>query len=226
MGKTQMLLLTFDTPHPLRRLSLDYEIVPVYEHRPRALACFRCHGLGHMAKFCPSPAKIRKERELIHIINWSHFRESVGDKFESIEEFAQLMRDNLSSANEETLGEEDEGVIDSRMITLWKKANKLTRKYKTNGRRYQTPRRIRGIFELIRQHGEDLSRVQWVSTCERPGKINGMKQLWGILRNMLGKGRGQSPLETLTLRHGADNNEEEIIKPFFPHASTTPPAPL
>ncbi|KAH7986821.1 hypothetical protein HPB49_026513 [Dermacentor silvarum] len=59
MGKTQMLLVTFDTPHPPRRLSLDYEIVPVYEHRPRALACFRCHGLGHMAKFCPSPAVCR-----------------------------------------------------------------------------------------------------------------------------------------------------------------------
>ncbi|KAH7965868.1 hypothetical protein HPB49_011676 [Dermacentor silvarum] len=110
--------------------------------------------------------KIRKQRELIRTINWSHFREGVGDKFESIEEFAQLMRDNLSSATEETLGEEDEGVIDSRMIALWKKANKLTQKYNTNGRRYQTLRRIRGIFELIRQHGEDLSRAQWVSTCE------------------------------------------------------------
>ncbi|KAH7971370.1 hypothetical protein HPB49_022799 [Dermacentor silvarum] len=54
-----MLLVTFDTPHPPRRLSLDYEIFPVYEHRPRALACFRCHGLGHMAKFCPSPAVCR-----------------------------------------------------------------------------------------------------------------------------------------------------------------------
>lgn len=170
--------------------------------------------------------KIRKQRELIRTINWSHFREGVGDKFESIEEFAQLMRDNLSSATEETLGEEDEGVIDSRMIALWKKANKLTQKYKTNGRRYQTLRRIRGIFELIRQHGEDLSRAQWVSTCERLGKINGMKQLWGILRKMLGKGRGQSPLETLTLRHGTDKHEEEIIKTFFPHASTTPPTPL
>ncbi|KAH6945192.1 hypothetical protein HPB50_007517 [Hyalomma asiaticum] len=40
MGKTQMLLITFDTPRPPRRLSLDYEIVPVYEHRPRALACY------------------------------------------------------------------------------------------------------------------------------------------------------------------------------------------
>ncbi|KAL1473685.1 hypothetical protein MTO96_038513 [Rhipicephalus appendiculatus] len=59
MGKTQMLLITFDTPRPPRRLSLDYEIVPVYEHRPRALACFRCHGLGHMAKFCPSQAVCR-----------------------------------------------------------------------------------------------------------------------------------------------------------------------
>ncbi|KAH6947299.1 hypothetical protein HPB50_018207 [Hyalomma asiaticum] len=59
MGKTQMLLITFDTPRPPRRLSLDYEIVPVYEHRPRALACYRCHGLGHMAKFCPSQAVCR-----------------------------------------------------------------------------------------------------------------------------------------------------------------------
>ncbi|KAH7940267.1 hypothetical protein HPB52_022587 [Rhipicephalus sanguineus] len=59
MGKTQMLLITFDTPRPPRRPSLDYEIVPVYEHRPRALACFRCHGLGHIAIFCPSQAVCR-----------------------------------------------------------------------------------------------------------------------------------------------------------------------
>ncbi|KAH6939679.1 hypothetical protein HPB50_020432 [Hyalomma asiaticum] len=63
MGKTQMLLITFDTPRPPRRLSLDYEIVPVYEHRPRALACYRCHGLGHMAKFCPSQAVCRSHEE-------------------------------------------------------------------------------------------------------------------------------------------------------------------
>ncbi|KAH7971444.1 hypothetical protein HPB49_024170 [Dermacentor silvarum] len=170
--------------------------------------------------------KISKQRELIRTINWSHFREGVGDEFECIEEFAQLMRDNLSSATEETLGEEDEGVIDSRMIAFFQRANKLTQKYKTNGRKHQTLRRIRDIFELIRQHGEDLSRAQWVSTCERQGKINGMKQLWGILRKMLGKGRGEFPLETLTLRHGTDKYEERIIKTFFPHASTTPPAPL
>ncbi|KAH6945635.1 hypothetical protein HPB50_009355 [Hyalomma asiaticum] len=59
MGKTQMLLITFDTPRPPRRLSLDYGIAPVHEHRPRALACYRCHGLGHMAKFCPSQAVCR-----------------------------------------------------------------------------------------------------------------------------------------------------------------------
>ncbi|KAH7974615.1 hypothetical protein HPB49_017467 [Dermacentor silvarum] len=197
---------------------------------PKVVKRWKTHpttwGSDHYPIIFTINKKIRKQRELIRTINWSHFREGVGDKFESIEEFAQLMRDNLSSATEETLGEEDEGVIDSRMIALWKKANKLTQKYKTNGRRYQTLRRIRGIFELIRQHGEDLSRAQWVSTCERLGKINGMKQLWGILRKMLGKGRGQSPLETLTLRHGTDKHEEEIIKTFFPHASTTPPTPL
>ncbi|KAH8026704.1 hypothetical protein HPB51_024203 [Rhipicephalus microplus] len=51
MGRTQMLLITFNTPRLPRRLSLHYEIVPVYEHRPRTLACLRCHELGHMA-FC------------------------------------------------------------------------------------------------------------------------------------------------------------------------------
>lgn len=170
--------------------------------------------------------KIRKQRACIRSINWSHFRDGTEGKFETIEEFAQHLRSNLRSATEETFGEESDGGVDSRMIALWKRANKLTQKYRTNGRRYQTLRRIREIFKLIRQHGEELSQAQWVSTCKRLGKIKGMKQLWGILRKMLGKSKAPSPLETLALRHGNAEHEEEIIKTFFPHASIRAPSPL
>ncbi|KAH9365107.1 hypothetical protein HPB48_016624 [Haemaphysalis longicornis] len=122
------------------------------------------------------------------------------------------MRSNLSSATEETVGEEDKGLADSRMVALWKKANKLTHQYKINGKRYQTLRQIRDTYKLIKQHEEELSRAQWVSTCERLGKAKGMKQLWAVVWKMLNKGKGPSPLETLTVRQDTDTLEEEIVK--------------
>ncbi|KAL1440558.1 hypothetical protein MTO96_001116 [Rhipicephalus appendiculatus] len=96
--------------------------------------------------------KIRKQRARIRSINWSHFRDGTEAKFETIEECVQHLRNNLRSATEEAFGEEDDGCVDSCMISLWRKANKLTQQYKTNGRRYQTLRRIREIFKIIKQH--------------------------------------------------------------------------
>ncbi|KAH7962873.1 hypothetical protein HPB52_018431 [Rhipicephalus sanguineus] len=54
LGKTNMLLLTFDTESPPSRLVFDYEITKVHEYRPKVIACYNCHGLGHIAKYCPS----------------------------------------------------------------------------------------------------------------------------------------------------------------------------
>ncbi|KAH7968556.1 hypothetical protein HPB52_009586 [Rhipicephalus sanguineus] len=54
LGKTNMLLLTFNTPSPPTRLVFDYEITRVYEYKPKIIACYNCHGLGHIAKYCPS----------------------------------------------------------------------------------------------------------------------------------------------------------------------------
>ncbi|KAH7946660.1 hypothetical protein HPB52_003094 [Rhipicephalus sanguineus] len=54
LGKTNMLLLTFDTESPPNRLVFDYEITKVHEYRPKVIARYNCHGLGHIAKYCPS----------------------------------------------------------------------------------------------------------------------------------------------------------------------------
>ncbi|KAH7976292.1 hypothetical protein HPB52_011109 [Rhipicephalus sanguineus] len=54
LGKTNMLLLTFDTESPPSRLVFDYEITKVHEYRPKVIACYNCHGLGHIAKYFPS----------------------------------------------------------------------------------------------------------------------------------------------------------------------------
>ncbi|KAH7984161.1 hypothetical protein HPB52_017624 [Rhipicephalus sanguineus] len=54
LGKTNMLLLTFDTESPPSRLVFDYEITKVHEYRPKVIACYNCHGLGHIAKYCAS----------------------------------------------------------------------------------------------------------------------------------------------------------------------------
>lgn len=54
LGKTNMLLLTFNTESPPNRLVFDYEITRVHEYRPKVIACYNCHGLGHIAKYCPS----------------------------------------------------------------------------------------------------------------------------------------------------------------------------
>ncbi|KAH6941419.1 hypothetical protein HPB50_017925 [Hyalomma asiaticum] len=183
-------------------------------------------GSDHYPVIFTINKKIRKQRALIRSVNWTHFRNNTEAQFQTFEEFAQHLRDDLRSATEETHGEESDGGIDSRMIALWKKVNKLTQKYKSNGRNYKTLRSTRDVYRLIRQHGVELSQAQWASTCERLGKIKGMKELWGILRKMLGKTKGPSPLDTLGLRHGTNLHEEEIIKSFFPHACNTAPSRL
>ncbi|KAH6920204.1 hypothetical protein HPB50_028812 [Hyalomma asiaticum] len=54
LGKTNMLLLTFDTESPPTRLVFDYEITKVHVYRPKVIACYNSRGLGHIAKYCPS----------------------------------------------------------------------------------------------------------------------------------------------------------------------------
>ncbi|KAG0411970.1 hypothetical protein HPB47_010896 [Ixodes persulcatus] len=53
LGKSDMLLITFDTEKPPYKIVFDYELVRVYDYRPKHIVCFNCHGLDHIAKHCP-----------------------------------------------------------------------------------------------------------------------------------------------------------------------------
>lgn len=59
LGKTQLLLLTFDTESIPKRLVFEYEVIRVHEYRPRPVACYNCHRLGHVAKYCSFPPVCR-----------------------------------------------------------------------------------------------------------------------------------------------------------------------
>lgn len=60
-----MLLLKFDTEQLPKRLVFDYEITRVYEYRPKIIACYNCHGLGHIARYCPAE-EVCKECGRLH----------------------------------------------------------------------------------------------------------------------------------------------------------------
>ncbi|KAH7953892.1 hypothetical protein HPB49_013710 [Dermacentor silvarum] len=59
LGKTQLLLLTFDTECIPQRLVSEYEVIRVHEYRPRPVACYNCHRLAHVAKYCSFPPVCR-----------------------------------------------------------------------------------------------------------------------------------------------------------------------
>ncbi|KAH7960651.1 hypothetical protein HPB49_022039 [Dermacentor silvarum] len=55
LGKTQLLLLTFDTKRIPQRLVFEYEVIRVHEYRPRPVACYNCHRLTRVSKYCSFP---------------------------------------------------------------------------------------------------------------------------------------------------------------------------
>ncbi|KAG0410860.1 hypothetical protein HPB47_007114 [Ixodes persulcatus] len=59
LGKSDMLLITFDTEKPPYKIVFDYELVRVYDYRPKHIVCFNCHGLDHIAKHCPEDSVCR-----------------------------------------------------------------------------------------------------------------------------------------------------------------------
>ncbi|KAG0410550.1 hypothetical protein HPB47_012335 [Ixodes persulcatus] len=59
LEKSEMLLITFDTPEIPTRLAFGYEIVRVYPYRQNLIACYNGHQLGHVAKFCPAETVCR-----------------------------------------------------------------------------------------------------------------------------------------------------------------------
>ncbi|KAG0417006.1 hypothetical protein HPB47_005962 [Ixodes persulcatus] len=59
LEKSEMLLITFDTPEIPTRLTFDYEIVRVYYYRQKLIASYNCHQLGRVAKFCPAETVCR-----------------------------------------------------------------------------------------------------------------------------------------------------------------------
>ncbi|KAH7979709.1 hypothetical protein HPB49_010678 [Dermacentor silvarum] len=59
LGKTQLLLLTFDAERILQRLVFEYEVIRVHEYRPRPVACYNCHRLRHVSKYCSLPPVCR-----------------------------------------------------------------------------------------------------------------------------------------------------------------------
>ncbi|KAH7959784.1 hypothetical protein HPB49_013834 [Dermacentor silvarum] len=55
LGKTQLVLLTFDTERIPQRLVFEYEVIRIHEYQPRPVACYNCHCLCHVAKYCSFP---------------------------------------------------------------------------------------------------------------------------------------------------------------------------
>ncbi|KAG0441905.1 hypothetical protein HPB47_015815 [Ixodes persulcatus] len=70
LGKSEMLLITFDTPEIPTRLAFDYEIVRVYPYRQKLIACYNCHQLehpGHISLNAACPSRIIPQQNQLKV---------------------------------------------------------------------------------------------------------------------------------------------------------------
>ncbi|XP_040071997.1 uncharacterized protein LOC120844329 [Ixodes scapularis] len=112
--------------------------------------------------------------------------------------------------------------MNAHLANLWKRVHELTHRYRYGGKRHRDLMQLKNQYKTIQAHQQLLETETWHSTCAKLGEIPGLQRLWGILRSMLGKKKGQPPLKVLLLQGNPVEVETKVIRTFFPHARDSP----
>lgn len=59
LGRTNKAVITFDSPTPPKVIKYYMDIVKVSPYQPRRMACYNCHHIGHLSRYCPSQTVCR-----------------------------------------------------------------------------------------------------------------------------------------------------------------------
>lgn len=117
------------------------------------------------------------------------------------------------------------------MFELLRKAERLTNRYCTQGKRHNHLMQLKRHYRIIREYQVTLQREKWQDFCQDLGHESGLSRLWGVFRTMNGRAKVRVPiLDEMCLQMDYSQVEDTIIHTLFPHAvtdpSTLPPLPI
>ncbi|KAG0426131.1 hypothetical protein HPB47_026745 [Ixodes persulcatus] len=190
---------------------------------PHRTLPLRLQDFDHYPILITLNRKKMRKRSTRARIDWNMYRQLTQQQpFDSFEQLASIIYKAKPAASEMIECDETTTCMDAHLANLWKRVHELTHRYRYGGKRHRDLMQLKKQYKSIQSHQQLLETETWHSTCAKLGEIPGILRLWGILRSILGKKKGQPPLKGLLLQGNPGEVETKVIRTFFPHARDSP----
>lgn len=178
-------------------------------------------GSDHIPILIQINAKKVRVRKRYAITSWPLFRDSFHTSPDpSLSDFIEALQQARGHAVDEIESTVEVERPDTYMISLMRKAHRLTHRYRTGGKTHRDLMKLKKHYRCINEHQKQLQNERWYRLCERLGQEKSLSHLWAIFRSLSGKAKTKLPVvDALLLKDTPATVELEIMTTFFPHAT-------
>lgn len=179
-------------------------------------------GSDHYPIFLHLNTKKLRPKLKYSVVNWTAFRNSFNmDSISTIPDLVSSITTARREATESVDSTVDVAHPDHHMYQLLRTAERLTHRYRTQGKRHSDLMKLKKHYKVIQEYQKILQTEKWHHLCNRLGQERGLSHLWAIFRSLSGKAKAKLPIvEELCLQYDYPDVEEVIITTLFPHATT------